>query len=75
MPFLAALVGLVAWGPLANDFKLVQLIIRVDLALVILQKVHAGQLVSVGASPALKRIFLLWQLLGPRCAWLELRIF
>ena len=58
MPFLVTLVGLVAWRPLANDFQFVQLVIRVDLPLVILQKVHAGQLVSVGASPALQSVLL-----------------
>ena len=58
MPLLATLVGLVAWGTLANDFQLVQLVIRVDLPLVILQKVHARQLVSVGASPALQSVLL-----------------
>ena len=75
MPLLAALVGLVAWGPLANDFKLVQLVIRVDLPLVILQKVHAGKLISVGTSPALQTVLLVWHLLGPRGVGVELRIF
>ena len=75
MPILATLVGLVGRRPLANEFKLIKLVIRVDLPLVILQKVHAGQLISVGASPALESVLLLWQLLGPRGAWLELGIF
>ena len=75
MPILATLVGLVGRRPLANEFKLIKLVIRVDLSLVILQKVHAGQLISVGASPTLECVLLLWQLLGPRGAWLELRIF
>ena len=75
MPFLAALVGLVARGPLAYDFQLVQLVIRVNLPLVILQKVHAGQLVSVGTSPALQTVLLVWHLLGPRGDGPVLRIF
>jgi hypothetical protein len=75
MPILAALVGFVGRRPLADEFELIQLVIRVDFPLVILQEVHAGQLISVGASPAVESVLLLWQLLGPRGAWLELRIF